>query len=58
MEPAGYPKSFGPQLEDFARVVLDGAEPAAPAEHSLGELRTALALYRSGASGAWEKVWD
>ena len=31
MEPAGYPKSFGPELEDFARVVLDGAEPAAPA---------------------------
>lgn len=58
MEPAGYPKSFGPQLEDFARVVLDGAEPAAAPEHSLGELRTALALYRSAASGAWEKVWD
>ncbi len=58
MDPAGYPKSFGPQLEDFARVVLDGAEPAAPAEHSLGELRTALALYRSAASSAWEKVWD
>lgn len=58
MPPAGYARSFGPELDDFARAVLDGGEPAATAAHSLGELRTALALYRSAASGRWEKVWD
>ncbi|HCL31237.1 MAG TPA: hypothetical protein DIC52_22780 [Candidatus Latescibacteria bacterium] len=57
MEPAGYPRSFDPELDDFARVILDGDKPAAPAKHSLGELRTALALYRSAESRSWEKVW-
>ncbi|MEZ4709927.1 MAG: Gfo/Idh/MocA family oxidoreductase [Caldilineaceae bacterium] len=57
-EPLGYAKSFGPELRDFAHVVLDGAVPAAGPEQSLGELRTALALYRSAESGQWEKVWE
>ena len=57
MEPRGYPQSFGPELADFAAAVLDGKALAAGPEQSLGELRTALALYRSAASGAWEKVW-
>lgn len=56
-EPQGYAQSFGPELADFARVVLDGATPAAGPEVSLGELRTALALYRSAQSGSWESVW-
>lgn len=57
-EPQGYAKSFGPELEDFSRVVLDGATPAAGPEVSLGELRTVLALYRSVESKRWEAVWD
>ena len=57
-EPLGYANSFGPELRDFAHVVLDGAEPAADAAYALGELRTALALYRSAESGQWESVWD
>ena len=57
LEPAGYAASFGPELADFARAVLDGAPPQAGPEESLGELRTALAIYRSAASGAWEEVW-
>ena len=57
-EPLGYAKSFGPELEDFCRVVLDGATPAAGPEYSLGELRAALALYRSAKNNRWESVWD
>ena len=57
-EPLGYAKSFGPELADFASVVLDGATPAAGPEDSLGELRTVLALYRSVESQRWEAVWD
>ena len=57
MEPAGYASSFGPELADFAQAVLDGAPLQAGPEESLGELRTALAIYRSAASGAWEEVW-
>jgi UDP-N-acetyl-2-amino-2-deoxyglucuronate dehydrogenase len=57
MQPKGYPQSFGPELADFAAAVLDGKVLAAGPEQSLGELRTALAIYRSAASGSWEKVW-
>ena len=53
----GYAASFAPELADFEAVVLDGKSPEAPPEASLGELRTALAIYRSAASGRWEKVW-
>ena len=54
----GYAASFAPELADFEAVVLDGKQPAAPPEASLGELRTALAIYRSAESGRWEKVWQ
>ena len=57
LEPAGYAASFGPELADFAQAILDGTPPQAGPEESLGELRTALAIYRSAASGAWEDVW-
>ena len=53
----GYFHSFKPELEDFAALVLDGKPPVAPPEKALGEMRTALALYRSAGSGAWESVW-
>ena len=65
---AGYHASFGHEIGDFAAVVKQGKSPAVPtdaslaersqAEHSLGEMRTALALYRAAQSGQWEKVWD
>ena len=54
----GYAASFAPELADFEAVVLDGKKPVAPPEASLGELRTALAIYRSAESGRWEKVWQ
>ena len=58
MEPAGYARSFAPEIDDFARAVLDGSEPVASARHALGELRVALALYRSADSRSWVEVWD
>ena len=54
----GYFNSFGPELEDFASAVLDGTPPVAGPEQSLGELRTALAIYRSAKTRQWEKVWN
>ena len=63
---SGYASTFGYELVDFAAAVQSGAAPAMPIEggggktqpeHSLGEMRTAQALYRSVASGQWEKVW-
>lgn len=50
--------AFGLELADFCRAVLDGTELVAGPEESLGELRTALAIYRSAESRQWEKVWD
>ena len=56
-EPHGYPASFGPELADFASAVLDGKPLAAGPEHAVGELRTALAIYRSAETRRWEPVW-
>ena len=53
----GKRNSYGEEIKDFCKVVLDGSTMAATPEFSLGELRTALALYRSIESGRWEKVW-
>jgi UDP-N-acetyl-2-amino-2-deoxyglucuronate dehydrogenase len=50
--------SFGLELADFARAVLEGTPLVAGPEESLGELRTALAMYRSAENRQWEKVWD
>ena len=58
MERMGYLKSFGPELDDFCRAILDSKTPEAGPEVSLGELRTALAMYRSAESNSWENVWD
>ncbi|MEE6247460.1 MAG: Gfo/Idh/MocA family oxidoreductase [Pseudomonadota bacterium] len=49
--------SYGAELKDFSEVVLDAKTMAATPAYALGELRTALALYRSIESGRWEKVW-
>ena len=53
----GKRNSYGEEIKDFCKVVLDGSAMAATPEFSLGELRTALALYRSIESGRWENVW-
>ena len=50
--------SYGVELADFASHVLEDTELAAPPEYALGELRTALAMYRSARSGHWESVWN
>ncbi|MBX3025806.1 Gfo/Idh/MocA family oxidoreductase [bacterium] len=57
-ELGGYPSSFPAQFADFEAAVLDGTPLAAGPEAALGELRVALALYRSVESGRWEPVWD
>ena len=54
----GKAASYGAELHDFSCAVLDGKEPEASPAYSLGEFRTALAMYRSVESGTWEKVWD
>ena len=56
-ERGGYLRSYEGEWTDFIAAV-GGAPPAATAEYALGELRCALAMYRSAESGAWERVWD
>ena len=51
-----YLASYQAEWRDFESAVLDGASLAASAEYGLGELRAALAMYRSAASGRWETV--
>ncbi|MGZ8764528.1 MAG: Gfo/Idh/MocA family protein [Acidimicrobiia bacterium] len=53
-----YLSSYEGEMADFEGAVLDGRTPAAPAEQALGELRGALAMYRSAEAGTWERVWD
>lgn len=53
----GYLDSYAGQFTDFAAAVLHGTPPAAGPEAALGELRAALAMYRSAGSGRWEEVW-
>jgi len=57
-EPQGYLLSYAGQFRDFARAVRTGTPPEAGPEVSLGELRTALAMERSAASGRWQEVWE
>jgi predicted dehydrogenase len=51
-----YLASYEAEWRDFESAVLDGTALAASAEFGLGELRAALAMYRSAASGRWEPV--
>jgi predicted dehydrogenase len=55
---AGRDASFGYELRDFVHAVLDGTPLQATPEYALGELRTALAIYRSAEERRWAKVWD
>ena len=50
--------SYGAELHDFSLAVLEGKALEASPGFSLGELRTAQAMYRSVESGRWEKVWS
>ena len=43
---------------DFASAVAHGTASAVPAEYALGELRCALAMYRSAETKRWERVWE
>jgi predicted dehydrogenase len=55
---SAYLGGYEGEWRDFESAVLDGTPLAASAEYSLGELRAALAMYRSAASGRWERVFD
>ena len=55
-EQGGYLKSYEGELHDFAGAVLHGTPLAAPPESALGELRLALAMYRSAETKQWERV--
>lgn len=54
---AGYFDSYPAEFVDFAAAVLEGKPLAATPQDSLGELRAALAMYRSAKTDRWEKVW-
>jgi UDP-N-acetyl-2-amino-2-deoxyglucuronate dehydrogenase len=56
-EVQGYFKSYAGEFRDFASAVLEGTPLAAGPEDSLGELRAALAMYRSAETQRWERVW-
>jgi predicted dehydrogenase len=58
VESGGYMKSYPGEFADFEAAVLDRRPLAADAAYSLGELCTALALYRSAETRSWEKVWE
>ena len=49
--------SYGAELHDFSQAVLDGEPLAAQPEYSLGEMRTALAMYKAVRTRRWEAVW-
>ena len=55
--PSAYLQSYEDEWRDFEAAVLDGKPLAASAEYGLGELRGALAMYRSAQSRHWESVW-
>jgi predicted dehydrogenase len=57
-ERGGYLDSYVGEWLDFTAAVLDGTPAAVPAEYALGELRCALAMYRSAETQRWERVWE
>lgn len=67
----GYSSTFGYQLADFAQActqtgwrmsvptdVGEAGRSRSQPEHSLTEMRVALAIYKSVQSRKWERVWD
>lgn len=57
-ERGSYLQSYEGEWLDFARAIQTGSQPAATADDALGELRLALAMYRSAETRQWEKVWS
>ena len=57
-EQGGYLASYEGEWRDFVSAITQGTTPAATADYAVGELRLALAMYRSATSGRWEKVWE
>lgn len=53
---SGKVDSFGAELKDFSRAVLNGSALAAMPDYALGELRTAQAMYASANTGTWACV--
>lgn len=53
----GYLESYDAQLAAFEAAALDGQQPAVGPDYALGELRAALAMYRSAETHSWEPVW-
>jgi predicted dehydrogenase len=51
-----YLASYEGEWRDFESAVLDGTPLAASPEYGVGELRAALAMYRSSESRQWEPV--
>ncbi len=58
MGESGYLRSYEGEWRDFESAVLDGTPLAASAAYGVGELRGAIAMYRSAQSRHWERVWD
>ena len=54
----GYWLSYDGEWADFVSACRTGSPLAAPAEAAMGELRAALAMYRSAETKRWEPVWD
>ena len=52
-----YRRDANGEWRDFVSAVEQGTSPEAPAAYALGELRLALAMYRSAETKRWEKVW-
>ena len=52
----GYAMSFVGENRDFANAILDGTPLSAGPESAVQDLRVALAIYRSAASGNWETI--
>jgi predicted dehydrogenase len=57
MGQGNYLQSYEGQIAAFEAAVLDGTPPPVDAAYALGELRGALAMYRSAESRQWERVW-
>ena len=57
-EVGGYLRSYQGEFADFAAAVLQGRPLAAGPEMAVGDLRVALAIYRSAETRRWEKVWE
>lgn len=53
----GYWLSYDGEWADFVPACRTGSPLAAPAEAAMGELRAALAMYRSAETKRWEPVW-